>query len=212
MFFEQMHESWQHRLASWQEHLVYLDTQLETVDMVPKHSQVMRVFEQPIEHYKVLILGQDPYPNPEHACGLAFASNSESIPASLRNILTELADDLGVRVDKNLDISCWQEQGVMLLNRSLSTVSGESNQHSDLWSAFTEDAVRVLAESGPLVAVLWGRQAQQIAPVLSDSTVISSAHPSPLSSYRGFFGSKPFSKVNQALVKLGEQPIDWTCR
>lgn len=212
MFFEQMHASWQHQLASWQDHLANLDGQLANLDIVPERNRVMRVFEKPIEHYKVLILGQDPYPNPEHACGLAFASNAESVPASLRNILTELGDDLGVRVAKNLDISCWQEQGVMLLNRSLSTLSGESNQHADLWSAFTEDAVRVLAKRNSLVAVLWGRQAQQLAPVLSDSIVISSAHPSPLSSYRGFIGSKPFSKVNKALVKLGEQPIDWTCR
>jgi uracil-DNA glycosylase len=99
----------------------------------------------------------------------------------------------------------------MLLNRSLTTLAGESNQHLDLWQEFTAQVVKVLANNKPLVAVLWGRQAQQVAPLLADSTVISSAHPSPLSSYRGFFDSKPFSKVNQALIRLGQQPVDWTC-
>jgi uracil-DNA glycosylase len=212
MFFEQMHPAWQQKLAHWSDELEKISERLAGVEIVPAHQKVMRVFEKPIDHHRVLIVGQDPYPNPEHACGLAFAVEGEvSTPASLRNILTELRSDLGRSAVKKGDISAWQDQGVMLLNRSLSTLSGESNQHAEIWDGFTQDAVKVLADAGPLVAVLWGRQAQQLAPLLADATVISSAHPSPLSSYRGFFDSKPFSKVNQALIRLGEQPIDWTC-
>ncbi|MDR9444132.1 MAG: uracil-DNA glycosylase [Microbacteriaceae bacterium] len=212
MFFEQMHPTWQQKLAHWSDELEKISERLAGVEIVPAQQKVMRVFEKPIDHHRVLIVGQDPYPNPEHACGLAFAVEGEvSTPASLRNILTELRSDLGRSAVKKGDISAWQDQGVMLLNRSLSTLSGESNQHAEIWDGFTQDAVKVLADAGPLVAVLWGRQAQQLAPLLADATVISSAHPSPLSSYRGFFDSKPFSKVNQALIRLGEQPIDWTC-
>lgn len=212
MFFDQMHPSWQKHLSAWKVDLEKLDSELSEFDIVPRHDKVMRVFEKPVEHYRVLILGQDPYPNPEHACGLAFAIEGDvSIPASLRNILTELRADIGRGAVQNSDLSLWQDQGVMLLNRSLTTLSGQSNQHAHLWDAFTKDVVSVLAKSKPVVAVLWGRQAQQMAPILADATVISSAHPSPLSSYRGFFGSKPFSKVNQALIRLGEEPIDWTC-
>ena len=211
MFFDQLHPSWRQHLSSWEPELYRIENELSGLEIVPAKSQVMRVFEKPLDHYRVLILGQDPYPNPEHACGLAFAVESETTPASLRNILTELRADLGRSVVRNGDISPWQEQGVMLLNRSLTTLSGHSNQHLDYWQEFTKDVVRVLAESGPLVAVLWGRQAQQLAPTLAGATVISSAHPSPLSSYRGFFGSKPFSKVNNELIRLGQPPIDWTC-
>ena len=212
MFFEQMHPSWQQQLGSWRPELKEIEEFLKNQDIVPSLDLVMRAFEDPIDHYRVLILGQDPYPNPEHASGLAFAVEGDvSTPPSLRNILTELRSDIGRRSVREGDISRWQAEGVMLLNRSLTTLSGQSNQHSELWQGFTKQAVEVLAKSRPLVAVLWGRQAQQLASVLADATVISSAHPSPLSSYRGFFGSKPFSKVNQALIRLGEQPIDWTC-
>ena len=211
MFFEQLHPAWQAELSSWEPELDRIENEFEGLQIVPNRNQVMRVFEKPVDHYRVLILGQDPYPNPEHACGLAFAVEGEIIPASLRNILIELRADLGRGVVRDGDISRWQEQGVMLLNRSLTTLSGQSNQHFDYWQAFTKDVVRVLAESGPLVAVLWGRQAQQLAPTLAGASVISSAHPSPLSSYRGFFGSKPFSKVNSELIRLGQPPIDWTC-
>lgn len=212
MFFDQMHPTWQHKLAHWRDELEKISERLAGEEIVPAHSKVMRVFERPIDHHRVLIVGQDPYPNSEHACGLAFAVEGEvSPPASLRNILTELRSDIGRPAVRKGDITAWQDQGVMLLNRSLSTLSGESNQHAEIWDGFTRDAVRVLADSGPLVAVLWGRQAQQLAPLLADATVISSAHPSPLSSYRGFFDSKPFSKVNQALIRLGQPPIDWTC-
>ena len=212
MFFEQLHHSWQSHLFSWKNELDALEQKLLQLDIVPSHDRVMRVFQKPIDEYRVLILGQDPYPNPEHACGLAFAIEGDSpLPPSLRNIFTELESDIGKEVIRDRDISKWQSEGVMLLNRSLTTLSGQSDQHSELWSGFTEDVVRILAKSRPLVSVLWGRKAQQMAPILGSTTVISSAHPSPLSSYRGFFGSKPFSKVNQALIRLGEQPIDWTC-
>jgi len=212
MFFEQMHPSWQSQLAAFKELLTEIEEAIAGEDIVPETSKVMRVFEKPIQHYRVLIVGQDPYPNPKHACGLAFAVESEGAkPPSLENILKELRSDLGRATVRQGDISVWGDRGVMLLNRSLTTISGVSDQHSKLWSEFTLNAVTTLSETQPLVAVLWGRQAQQLAPVLSSSVVLSSPHPSPLSSYRGFFGSKPFSKVNTELIRLGEKPIDWTC-
>ena len=212
MFFEQMHPSWQSQLAGFKKQLDEIEDAIAGDDVVPERSRVMRAFEKPIEDYRVLMVGQDPYPNPKHACGLAFAVETEGAkPPSLENILKELRSDLGRGSVKNGDVSVWSERGVMLLNRSLTTVSGISDQHSKLWANFTLNVVKTLSETRPLVAVLWGRQAQQLAPVLSSSVVISSTHPSPLSSYRGFFGSKPFSKVNNELIRLGETPIDWTC-
>ncbi len=212
MFFEQMHPSWQSQLVAFRQQLSEIESEIAGLDIVPEKSKVMRAFEKPIDHYRVLIVGQDPYPNPDHACGLAFAVESEGVrPPSLENILKELRSDLGRGSVRNGNVAIWADSGVMLLNRSLTTISGISNQHSKLWAEFTLSVVRILSESQPLVAVLWGRQAQQLAPVLSSSVVLSSPHPSPLSSYRGFFGSRPFSKVNAELIRLGEQPIDWTC-
>ena len=165
---------------------------------------------------RVLIVGQDPYPTEGHAIGLSFAVdvNVKPLPRSLKNILIELKEDLGKSVSSEGDLSKWSGQGVLLLNRHLTTDAADAGAHADLgWGAFTDMAIRALnrKRGRSLVAILWGNQAQQLAPVLCDAHVIASAHPSPLSARRGFFGSKPFSKANAALIAAGEPPIDWSC-
>jgi uracil-DNA glycosylase len=161
---------------------------------------------------KVLILGQDPYPNSDDAMGLAFstARRDGKLPASLKNIYRELVDDLDIPYPTSGDLSPWCKQGVVLLNRTLTCAEGESNSHRDIgWREFTDQVVSVLAQQG-VVAILWGANAQEVEHHFPKSDCISSVHPSPLSAYRGFFGSKPFSRANQVLVSKGRQPIDWS--
>lgn len=218
MFFEQMHPSWQEALADCKPLLEELEKKVSqrSATLVPPLPQVMRAFEQPLDSVQVLIVGQDPYPTVGHAIGLSFAvdPNVKPLPRSLNNILIELRDDLGKAVTAAGDLSRWASQGVMLLNRHLTTETAEPGAHSDLgWATFTDRVIQVLnrRRGRELVAILWGAQAQQLAPILCDCTVISSAHPSPLSARRGFFGSKPFSRANAALVQVGQQPINWSC-
>jgi uracil-DNA glycosylase len=181
--------------------------------ITPTRERLFRAFEHAPEHYRVLIVGQDPYPNPLHAIGLAFAvpEGTKPPPPSLRNILLELESDLGIVRDGFIE--SWSRQGVMLLNRHLSTLENQTAAHVLLgWDRFTSAACRYLvsANKGRLVAILWGAKAQELVPELGAAKVISSPHPSPLSSYRGFFGSKPFSGCNTALLELGCEPIDWS--
>jgi uracil-DNA glycosylase len=218
MFFEQMHPTWQSALSESKPLLEAIEARLDALgkDFVPAKSHVMRAFEQPLDDTRVLIVGQDPYPTAGHAIGLSFAvdTNVKPLPRSLKNILIELKDDLGKTVSAEGDLSLWSKQGVLLLNRHLTTDMAEAGAHADIgWAAFTDKVITVLNRKlgRKLVAILWGNQAQQLAPALCDCTVITSAHPSPLSARRGFFGSKPFSKTNQALSQVGEQPIDWSC-
>lgn len=218
MFFEQMHPTWQAALADAKPLLDDIEQKLgtHTSEYVPARNLVMRAFEQPLDQVRVLIVGQDPYPTVGHAIGLSFAVNTDvkPLPRSLKNILIELRDDLGKTVSAEGDLSLWSSQGVLLLNRHLTTDLAEAGAHTDLgWANFTDKVIDVLNRrlGRKLVAILWGAQAQQLAPALCDCTVISSAHPSPLSARRGFFGSKPFSKTNQALIQIGERPIDWSC-
>jgi uracil-DNA glycosylase len=218
MFFEQMHPSWQAALADTKTMLAAIEAKLDALgkEYVPAKAHVMRAFEQPLDDIRVLIVGQDPYPTAGHAIGLSFAvdTNVKPLPRSLKNILIELKDDLGKSVSSEGDLSLWSKQGVLLLNRHLTTYESEAGAHADLgWAGFTDKVITVLNRKlgRKLVAILWGNQAQQLSPALCDCTVISSAHPSPLSARKGFFGSKPFSKTNQALTQVGEQPIDWSC-
>ena len=161
----------------------------------------------------VLIVGQDPYPTPGHPIGLSFAveRSVRPLPRSLTNIYRELHDDLGVVPVEHGDLSAWQSQGVLLLNRVLTVRAGASGSHRGRgWEEVTEHAVRSLVErGGPLVAVLWGRQAQSLAPVLDGIPIVATAHPSPLSAHAGFFGSRPFSRVNELLDSQGSPGIDW---
>jgi len=180
----------------------------------PEGDLVLRAFGRPLADVRVLVVGQDPYPNPTHPIGLSFAVERHvwPLPPSLVNIYVELRDDLGIAPPRHGDLSAWADQGVMLLNRSLTVRPNDSNSHRGKGGeAITERAIVALAErGGPCVAVLWGRQAQSLKPLLGPIPWVESVHPSPLSARRGFFGSKPFSRVNRLLEEQGAAPVDWT--
>jgi uracil-DNA glycosylase len=180
---------------------------------LPAGENVLRAFTQPLDAVRVLVVGQDPYPTPGHPIGLSFSVAPEvrPIPRSLHNIFRELVDDLGVPRPSTGDLSPWAEQGVLLLNRVLTVTPGLSGAHRGKgWEHVTDQAIRALAgRGGPLVAILWGRDAQSLRPLLGNVPRIESAHPSPMSADRGFFGSRPFSRANALLVEQGGAPIDW---
>lgn len=181
------------------------------LEVQPPAPLIMRAFQRPMRDVRVLIVGQDPYPTPGDAVGLSFSvAPGRPMPRSLRNIATELAADTGDALSDG-DLSHWADQGVMLLNRVLTIRAGEAGSHRGIgWEAVTNQAIRALAaRGGPLVAVLWGRDAQAVAPLLGGVPIIASAHPSPLSARRGFFGSKPFSRVNESLAGRGCPPLHW---
>ncbi|MCW2856126.1 MAG: ung [Marmoricola sp.] len=181
---------------------------------LPAGPDILRAFARPLADVKVLIVGQDPYPTPGHPVGLSFsvAPDVRPLPPSLVNIFKELASDIGQPLPKCGDLSAWADAGVMLLNRTLTVTPGRSNSHRGKgWEPVTERAIDVLAQrGGPLAAILWGRDAQSLKPRLGPVPWVESVHPSPLSSHRGFFGSKPFSTVNALLVAQGGEPVDWT--
>jgi uracil-DNA glycosylase len=180
---------------------------------LPAGENVLRAFQQPFHSVRVLIVGQDPYPTPGHAVGLSFSVSPETrpIPKSLINIYTEYVADLGHPKPSNGDLTPWTERGVLLLNRALTVQPGKSNSHRNKgWEPVTEQAIKALAErDAPLVAILWGSQARALKPLLGADRCVESVHPSPLSAAGGFFGSRPFSKANELLVKQGAEPIDW---
>ncbi len=180
---------------------------------LPAGQNVLRAFTTPLADVRVLVLGQDPYPTPGHAIGLSFAveRSVRPIPRSLASIYRELRDDLALEPPGHGDLSAWAAQGVLLLNRVLTVRAGEAGSHRGQgWEDVTTRAVEALAaRGGPLVALLWGRDAQSAAPLLEGVPVIASAHPSPLSARAGFFGSRPFSRANALLVEQGAPPIDW---
>ena len=181
---------------------------------LPAGADVLRAFARPLADVKVLIVGQDPYPTPGHPIGLSFAVDRavRPLPRSLGNIYRELESDLGIAPAGHGDLSAWSDQGVMLLNRVLTVRPGMPASHRGWgWESVTERAIRALvARDAPLVAVLWGRDAEGLRPMLGETPVIASAHPSPLSASRGFFGSRPFSRVNALLQEQGAEPVDWT--
>lgn len=180
---------------------------------LPAGTNILRAFTLPLEEVRVLVVGQDPYPTPGHPVGLSFsvAPDVRPLPASLRNMYKELSDDLGIAPPPNGDLEGWFDQGVLLLNRVLTVRPGEPGSHRGKgWEAITQRAIEVLAvRGGPLVAVLWGRDARNLKPLLDGVEVVESAHPSPLSAHAGFFGSRPYSKVNAALVAQGAAPVHW---
>lgn len=180
---------------------------------LPAGTNILRAFREPLARVRVLIVGQDPYPTPGHPVGLAFSVGHDvrPLPPSLINIYRELEADLGIPPSAHGDLSAWAEQGVLLLNRVLTVRAGLSASHRGHgWERVTEQAIHALVRrGGPLVAVLWGRDAQTLKPLLGDTPIIESAHPSPLSASRGFFGSRPFSRVNALLTEQGADPIDW---
>jgi len=182
---------------------------------LPAGENVLRAFTFPFDDVRVLIVGQDPYPTPGHAVGLSFsvAPDVRPLPRSLDNIFREFATDLGHPAPSSGDLTPWAQRGVMMLNRVLTVRPGTPASHRGKgWEAVTECAIRALvARPQPLVAVLWGRDAGTLKPMLTGEhcLTIESVHPSPLSASRGFFGSRPFSRANQLLTEVGSEPIDW---
>ena len=180
---------------------------------LPAGEHVLRAFQRPLADVRVLIVGQDPYPTPGHPVGLSFsvAPDVRPLPRSLVNIYRELHDDLGITPPAHGDLSRWADAGVLLLNRSLTVAPGQPASHRGRgWEQVTDRAITALVErGGPLAAILWGRDAQSLKPSLGQVPWVESAHPSPLSASRGFFGSRPFSRVNRLLEEQGGQPIDW---
>jgi uracil-DNA glycosylase len=216
---ERIAPDWAAALAPVQVRIAQLEDWLRAETLahrpfLPAPDHVLRAFTTPLADVRVLVLGQDPYPTPGHPVGLSFAveRSVQPIPRSLANIYRELRDDLGVEVSTHGDLTAWQSQGVLLLNRVLTVQAGRAGSHRGLgWEDVTTCAIEALAaRGGPLVAVLWGRDAQSAAPLLGEVPVIASAHPSPLSARTGFFGSRPFSRANALLVEQGANPIDWS--
>jgi uracil-DNA glycosylase len=181
---------------------------------LPAGANVLRAFQQPFDDVRVLIMGQDPYPTPGHAVGLSFSVSPETrpLPRSLTNIFREYSEDLGHPAPSSGDLTPWTRQGVLLLNRCLTVAPGAPGSHRDKgWEAVTEQAIRALVarDADPMVAILWGRDARNLVPLLQDVPCIESAHPSPMSADRGFFGSRPFSRANELLEEIGGEPVDW---
>lgn len=215
---ELVHDSWVPALSPAREHLAeagaFLRAELaEGRGYLPAAENVLRAFQRPFEEVRVLIVGQDPYPTPGHAVGLCFsvAPDVRPVPRSLQNIYTELESDLGLPRPANGDLTPWTEHGVLLLNRVLTVRPGTPGSHRGRgWEHVTAAAINALvARDEPLVAILWGRDARNLAPHLGSVPYVESAHPSPLSARSGFFGSRPFSRANALLEQQGAAPIDW---
>ena len=205
-----VHSSWAEVFAPIQGDIDAVLNLLQDVPTAPAHERIFTAFETDLESLKCVIVGQDPYPTPGNAMGLAFsvAPSVQKVPASLKNIFTELMTDVGVPLPKNGDLSPWSGNGVLLLNRILTTKIGESGSHADIgWKKITDHIASELGNRD-LVAILWGKQAQELAPFFRFK--VEGVHPSPLSAYKGFFGSRPFSRVNEILIAEGKTPIDWS--
>jgi uracil-DNA glycosylase len=209
---------WAEALAPVQETITELGERLRTEQeagrgYLPAGENVLRAFRRPLADVRVLITGQDPYPTPGHPIGLSFAVDRDvrPLPRSLSNIYKERESDLGIPPAPHGDLAAWSDQGVLLLNRVLTVRPGAAASHRGWgWEKVTELAIRTLvARDQPLVAVLWGKDAANLQPMLGATPVIASAHPSPLSARRGFFGSRPFSRVNALLEEQGVAPVDW---
>ncbi len=208
-FKDQLHPSWRQALSGDIALLDEIESKLGGKEFAPKFEDVMKAFEFSLDEVKILIIGQDPYPNPEFAMGLAFSVKPDvkKLPASLKNIFLEYSQDTGFDEPANGDLTYWSKQGVMLLNRILTVNPGQSNSHADIgWREFTFSVAKVLSKR-KVVAILWGSQAQELKELFP--LRLTSVHPSPLSAYRGFFGSKPFTQANLLLDQIGLSEVDW---
>jgi uracil-DNA glycosylase len=214
MFFQSMDASWQRLLAPSKDLLDRIELKVARLEnLTPGPSQVMRAFELPVEKVRVLLLGQDPYPADQMACGLAFAHTpGTKTPQSLKNLMKELKNDLP-DVSAEGDLANWTNQGVFLLNSALTTIIGASGAHQQIWREFVVEVISSLdkARSGKLVCLSLGLEAKKLAGLIELGEVVYAAHPSPLSAHRGFFGSKIYSRVNHQLIEKGQEPIDWSC-
>ena len=208
--FSLAHDSWEKVLQPFHGEIATVLQKIALDDIAPQRSEIFAALNMQVSDVKCVIIGQDPYPTPGNAHGLAFsvAGRSSKIPASLRNIFLELSNDIDMPIPTTGDLTQWKDQGVLLLNRVLTTKVGQSNAHSDIgWEEITEHICTYIGSLG-VPAILWGKSAQKLSSCFSFS--VSSVHPSPLSAYRGFFGSKPFSQINHHLSKIGIEPIDWS--
>lgn len=207
MLFDLLPKQWQDALPTSKDILNKIDL---PSGHIPESSKIFAAFNLPITQIKICIIGQDPYPNPEHAMGLSFSvpKNIKKFPPTLRNILKELESDTGCVIDGG-DLTKWQNNGVMLLNRVLTTTPNISAGHTNIgWQKFTDEVVRYLGQK-PIIFILWGKSAAELAKFIPETNLIQSVHPSPLSVYRGFFGSKPFSRSNEKLRNLGITEMVW---
>jgi uracil-DNA glycosylase len=216
VLFQQIPDFWRSLLAIHEEKINEIGRELaRRADLgeriLPDRKFVFRALEIPPDEVKVIIIGQDPYPNAQDACGLSFSVSprKSGLPGSLMNIQKEILTDLGSTESADGDLTRWADQGVMLLNRVLTVSAGESGSHAGLgWEAFTRDVAQICADKGT-VALLWGNSARELAPLFREDFRIEGVHPSPLSAHRGFLGSKPFSAVNRILQANGKEVIRW---
>jgi len=209
--FDQLHPDWQETLAEYRPLVNKIDSRIDKNDVTPGYGDIFAAYQLPPSQIKVAIFGQDPYPTPGYAHGLAFSvsPSTQPLPASLRNIFKELESDCGVKVASNGDLHRWGNQGVFLLNQVLTTKPKQSLAHEDFgWQEFTQATAKVVGESGA-IGIFWGSKAQKLTQYFDPAISISSPHPSPLSAYRGFFGSAPFSKTNAILRAQGKSEINW---
>jgi len=209
--FDQLHPDWQKTLADYRPLVNTIDSRIDKNDVTPTYLDIFAAYQLPPKAIKVAIFGQDPYPTPGYAHGLAFSvsQSTQPLPASLRNIFKELESDCGVKVASNGDLHRWADQGVLLLNQILTTKPEQSLAHESFgWQEFTAATAKAVGESGA-IGIFWGSKAQQFAQYFNPNLSISSPHPSPLSAYRGFFGSTPFSKTNAMLRAQGKSEINW---
>lgn len=209
---------WDRLSNEWQTELKHLKPKIEIISsrlrvepqINPQEDLIFRALGKSPNDFRVVIVGQDPYPNPDLAMGLAFSiPDNQSMPPSLRNIKKELANDLGVSIGN--DLSSWTHQGVLLLNRILTCRTGQSLSHKDFgWQEITSEIIEVIHRINPnVVGILWGKFAQELSDYFNPNLLIKSAHPSGLSAYRGFFGSKPFSQANELLRRTSQKPVEW---
>jgi uracil-DNA glycosylase len=209
--FDQLHPEWQNALADYSPLITKIESRINKDDVAPAYENIFAAYQLPASKVKVAIFGQDPYPTPGYAHGLAFSvdANVEPLPASLRNIFKELESDCAVSQPENGDLHRWANQGVFLLNQILTTKPTQSLAHHDYgWQEFSAATAKVIGESGA-IGIFWGSKAQELSQYFDAQLSICSPHPSPLSAYRGFFGSTPFSKVNALLRMQGRQEICW---
>lgn len=208
----EVHAEWIEALADVMDEFERIERDLEGQAFIPSPENILRALRMPLSQISVVIFGQDPYPNPLYACGLAFSVPPavRPVPKTLANIFRELHDDIGCPIPASGDLTPWAEQGVALINRILTTSPGQIQGHARLnWQVITNEIARILGERQS-IAILWGKHAHELSKHFADDLVIASPHPSPLSAYRGFFGSKPFSKTNQLLASRSKRAIDWS--